>query len=190
MNASANIPNILSASRLIMAPLMIVAAIVDSPHAFAALYAANLLTDALDGFLARRMHVESELGATLDSRGDFAVAMCLPIAAFLLWPDMMRGLMPYILTAICAYLAPIAAGEIRYGRMPSFHTWGAKSMAVLTGAALFIMFLTQNTIYFRICVPFMVLESLEELIMIAILPKRHPNTPTLWHAIKILKQQA
>ena len=168
--------------------MMAAAAFIGSAPAFTALYAANLITDALDGFLARRLHVESELGATLDSCGDLAVAMCLPIGAFLLWPDMMRELIPYIAAAICAYLAPVIAGELRYGRMPSFHTWGAKFLAITVGFSLFMMFLTQNTIFFRLSVPLILLESTEELTMIAILPERHPNTPTLWHALRLRRE--
>jgi len=181
------IPNMLSISRLIMAPLMILAAFFGSKQTFTGLYAANLITDALDGFLARRLGVESELGATLDSRGDLTVAICLPIGAFLLWPEMMQELIPYIVVAMCAYLAPIIAGEIRYKRMPSFHTWGAKFLAVTASLALLMMFLTQNSLFFRICVPLLILESVEEIIMITIIPKWHPNIPSLWHAIQLRK---
>ena len=180
-----SVPNILSLSRLVMAPMMVVAAATGHPRAFTILYGASLLTDAVDGFLARRLHVESSLGATLDSRGDLAVALCLPIGAFLLWPEMMRGLIPYVVAALIAYLAPIIAGELRYRRLPSFHTWGAKLMAILAGLALLAMFITENSLWFRLCIPFIVLESVEELIMIAILPEWHPNTPSLWHAIKL-----
>ena len=181
------VPNLLSLSRLVMAPLMVVAAAMGSKWAFTALYAANLFTDATDGFLARRLHAESDLGATLDSRGDLAVALCLPIGALLLWPDMMRGLIPFVVVALCAYLAPIIVGGLRYGRLPSFHTWGAKAMAVIVGLSLLLMFVTQNSLFFRICVPLLVLESIEELIMISVLPHWHPNVPSFWHAIKLCR---
>jgi phosphatidylglycerophosphate synthase len=167
-----------------MAPLMLVAAAMGAPRAFTALYAASLLSDATDGFMARRLHAETPLGATLDSRGDLAVALCLPIGAFLLWPEMMRDLIPYIVAALAAYLAPVVAGTFRYGRLPCFHTWGAKTLAILVGLALLVMFVTQNSLWFRLCVPLVVLESLEELIMIAILPKWTPNVRSLWHAIR------
>ncbi len=185
-----SVPNMLSLSRIVMAPLMVVAAAMGYPRVFTSLYGASLFTDAIDGFLARRMHVESPFGATLDSRGDLAVALCLPISAFLLWPEMMRGLVPFIIAALFAYLAPIIAGEIRYHRLPCFHTWGAKAMAIIAGLSMFFMFVTENSLYFRLCVPLLLLETTEELIMIAILPKWHPNIPSLWHAIKLRRSQA
>jgi phosphatidylglycerophosphate synthase len=179
------VPNLLSLSRLVMAPLMVVAAAMGYPRAFTLFYAVSLFTDATDGFLARWLHAESELGATLDSRGDLAVALCLPIGAFLLWPEMMRGLIPFILIALAGYLAPILVGTLRYGRLPCFHTWGAKTLAILVGLSLLVMFLTQNTLCFRLCIPLLILESVEELVMIAMLPKWHPNVPSLWHARRL-----
>jgi phosphatidylglycerophosphate synthase len=179
------LPNMVSLSRFVMAPLMVVAAMMGSGFGFTALYAACLFTDAADGFLARMLHAESKLGSTLDSRGDLAVALALPIGAFQLWPVMMRGIIPYVVAALCAYLAPTVVGVFRYGRLASFHTWGAKTMAVVAGLALLMMFITQNTLWFRLCVPLLILESAEELIMIAILPKWHPNVPSLWHALKL-----
>lgn len=183
------VPNLLSLSRLIMAPMMVVAAALEYPRVFTGLYAGNLLTDAVDGFIARRFHVASKLGATLDSRGDLAVALCLPIGTFLLWPDMMRSLIVYIVVALVAYLAPIIVGTLRYGRLPSFHTWGAKTLAVVVGISLLVMFVTQSSLCFRLCIPFLILESTEELIMIGILPKWHPNVPSLWHALRLRRGQ-
>ncbi len=182
------IPNLLSLSRIIMAPLMVISAWLGSERSFTTLYAASLVTDAIDGFIARHFHVESPMGATLDSRGDLAVALCLPISALLLWPAFIRSLVPYILVALVAYLAPCVAGCIRYGRLPSFHTWGAKIVAVVLGISLLTMFITHNSFWFRIFIPLIALESIEEMIMIALLPKWTPNTPSLWHAIQIRKE--
>ena len=183
------VPSILSISRIVMAPMLVVTAAMGAERGFAALYAASLLTDALDGFTARMLHVESKRGATLDSRGDLAVALSLPIGVFLLWPDIMRELIPYIVAALCAYLAPSVVGALRYGRLPSFHTWGAKALAVLVGLSMLVLFITQNSLCFRLCVPLVILESAEELVMIAILREWHPNVPSLWHALKLRRDR-
>ena len=44
-------------------------------------YLSGGLTDILDGFLARKLHLESAFGARLDSIADFAFAGCLTIFA-------------------------------------------------------------------------------------------------------------
>jgi cardiolipin synthase (CMP-forming) len=61
-----NIPNILSLARLCAVPLVIVA-IVQGSYLWAfVLFAAAGITDALDGYIAKRFDMRSELGAMLD----------------------------------------------------------------------------------------------------------------------------
>ncbi|MCL2301346.1 MAG: CDP-alcohol phosphatidyltransferase family protein [Firmicutes bacterium] len=74
-----HIPNILSASRVILSPLLLIPAIVSRPAIYLPLYIIIFSTDILDGRIARRLHIESELGAKIDSAGDilfFACAIC------------------------------------------------------------------------------------------------------------------
>ncbi|TDB36123.1 MAG: CDP-alcohol phosphatidyltransferase family protein [Deltaproteobacteria bacterium] len=61
------IPNLLSILRILLAPLLLVAAATDLPGPFLFLFLLSLVSDALDGFLARRLNQVSELGAQLDS---------------------------------------------------------------------------------------------------------------------------
>jgi CDP-diacylglycerol--glycerol-3-phosphate 3-phosphatidyltransferase len=67
------IPNLLTAARLVAIPVLVVLiAGADGPTAPAAawLFAAVALTDLLDGWLARRLHAESELGRIADPLAD------------------------------------------------------------------------------------------------------------------------
>jgi len=160
-------------------------AVVDGDRGFVALYMISLLSDAADGFLARKLGTTSKLGARLDSWGDLAICAVLPIGAYLLWAEMITAEAPYILTGVACYFTPIIIGTIRYGRMPSFHTWGAKICAVIAGGTLLIMFAFQNPIPFRFCVPVLFLEMTEELVMIVLLRKWTPNVPSLWHACRL-----
>lgn len=78
------IPNLLTASRLI-APLVIVPLAITGNLVGATIaVAATALTDGLDGFFARKLHVTSKLGADLDAFSDkiFTLGITLPIIAF------------------------------------------------------------------------------------------------------------
>ena len=75
---------------------------------FLGLFALGLLTDALDGALARRLGQESEFGARLDQWGDFALWACLPLAAWWLWPEIVRREAPYVLLALVCMLVLVA----------------------------------------------------------------------------------
>jgi phosphatidylglycerophosphate synthase len=185
-----NLPNLLSALRVGLAPLLVGCAFLGWERLFVALYVVSLLTDSADGFLARRLGQTSKLGARLDSIGDLAICCCLPVCAYRLWPEMIRAELPYVTVGLVCYLAPVVAGIWRYGRMPSFHTWGAKALAVIISAALVVMFTTHQTLFFRLCIPLLVLECMEELAMIAILPSWRPNVPSVWHACRIRNRVA
>ncbi len=178
------LPNLLSISRIVAAPLMIVAALAGQEQVFIGLYLLSLITDGTDGFIARHLHHETSTGAMLDSIGDFAICTCLPLSAYHLWPEMITGEIPFILVGLACYLIPVILGVLRYGRMPSFHTWGAKTIAVLASLALAWMFITGQTWAFRLCIPLVVLEAIQELVMIALLPDWSPDTRSLWHALR------
>ena len=77
----ANIPNLLSSFRLLAAPILLIIAKQNRPKLFLALLAVSLLTDTIDGFIARRYKVTSTTGTRLDSWGDFVTFITIAISA-------------------------------------------------------------------------------------------------------------
>jgi len=61
-----NLPNLVSLTRLLLSPLML---FLEFPQTIA-LFILLALTDAMDGFLARRLKQETELGKVLDPLAD------------------------------------------------------------------------------------------------------------------------
>lgn len=118
------IPNCLSVARMALAP----AAFAFRDHAipFVVFYLLCALTDVLDGFLARRLHAESEAGARLDSAADivfYATLVALlavkALAAVVAW-------LPAILAIATIRVATLAVSRVRFGRAGSVHTYGNK----------------------------------------------------------------
>ncbi len=83
-------PNLLSALRVALVPLFIIAIIEGRPAWAFALFALAGLTDLLDGYIARHHQQQSVLGAYLDPAAD----KLLVTAAFILlsWPGVHLGL--------------------------------------------------------------------------------------------------
>ena len=82
------IANIITVSRILFSLVMIV--FPPSSVAFAVLYLLCGVTDVLDGFIARKLHTESEKGAMLDSIADLFFALSyavkiLPVLNFQIW---------------------------------------------------------------------------------------------------------
>ena len=74
------IPNIISVIRLFLAPFVIWLIISQNMLGAFVVFLIAGLTDALDGFIARRFHLKTELGAYLDPIADKALLMSTYIA--------------------------------------------------------------------------------------------------------------
>lgn len=87
-----HLPNILTASRIVMIPLMVVAYYLPYGHFFAtAFFIIAGVTDWFDGFLARQLNVSSPLGAFLDPVADklivsTALIIVMPYMAYIAIP--------------------------------------------------------------------------------------------------------
>ena len=185
MGKTMNIANLLSLLRLALAPFLVVAALAGSRTIFLILFAVALLSDALDGYLARRFKQASELGARLDSWGDCAVALATPVALWLLWPELIRREAPFVGGAMAALLIPILLGFIKYRRLTSYHTLGAKLAAVLLAAATPLLLLGGPSWPFRLAVAVLITAEIEEMAITFTLPSWQSNVLSLYHARKL-----
>jgi len=181
------IPNILSGFRLLSVPVLMLLARSGYESWFLVLFMFALLTDLADGYLARRLRQESELGARLDSWGDFAVYMATPLCAWWLWPELVARELPYVLAVIASFTLPVAVGFLKYRCLTSYHTWGAKLSAVIMGVSTVLLFSGNTPVPFRISTGILMLAQLEEIAISIILPEPLSNVPTLWHAVRLAK---
>src|SRR5262245_21841195 len=125
-----SIPTALTIFRLLSAPVLIVLAYMGRERYFLWLAIAALLSDVLDGALARRLGASSETGRLLDSWADLLIAMVSFVGATLLWPDTMREEAGYFAIVLTALVAPNAWGLLRYRRLLGYHTVSAKASGV------------------------------------------------------------
>lgn len=70
MSSSFNIPNALSVFRILLVPLFFYLTVTDDFFAAAIVFCFAGATDALDGFIARRYNLRTDLGAFLDPAAD------------------------------------------------------------------------------------------------------------------------
>lgn len=184
-----NIPNLLSCLRLAIVPLLAVLAWNGRERLFFGFFLAALLTDLFDGYLARKLKRESELGAKLDSWGDFALYMTVPVCAWLLWPDLILREIVFVSIVAGSFAIPVTIGFIKYHRLTSYHTWGAKFSAVLLGISAPLFFVGASPWPFRISTFVLLLAELEEIAITAVLPRWRANVPSLYHALRISRQE-
>ena len=158
-----NVPNLLSGFRVLCAPVLLALAWSGFEVGFLVLFGLGLLSDVLDGVLARRLDQESDLGARLDQWADFALWVCLPIAAWWLWPEILRREAPYVIVAVVCLLLPTAVAYAKYRAVPGYHTWSAKTSAVLMGIAVPLLLIFDLAWPFRVAALFQVVCAIDEL---------------------------
>ncbi len=185
-----NVPNLLSALRLLAAPFLLLLAWRGLAPAFLACFAASLLSDVADGMLARGLHQRTELGAKLDSWGDLATYAVLPFAVWWLWPDLIRQEARFVTAVVVSYVVPTVVGLIKFRRLTSYHTRGAKLSALLMGPALLLLFGWGFPWVFRLAALVLALAELEEIAITVVLPEWRADVPSLRSALRITRAAA
>ena len=180
-----NLPNAVTATRFALVPVLLVCAALGTPVAFVGVLAAAFASDAIDGCLARRLALESAFGARLDSRADMALWLSLPIATWLLRPELVRAECAWIAVLLASLAAPAAASLAKFGRMPSYHTWLAKGTAVVLAAALLSVHLHGPLWPLRLATALAVACAIEELAITALLPDLRTDVCSWRAALRI-----
>lgn len=178
-------PNLLTATRIALMPAVLASAVAGSRPWFTALIAAALATDALDGFLARRLRALSEFGRKLDSAADYVTLVAGVWGIALLWPDVMRRELPWVVTGLAAFLAVIVYGFVRLGRAPCYHTWASKAGAVACPLTLVPLLSGGSPVPFHAAVVWLVLAGVEEIAIALLVPRHTGEMPTVWHAFRL-----
>lgn len=175
------IPNILSVLRIITAPFLLFFAWKGFRNLFIGFLLASLLSDAVDGYIARRFNASTSLGTKLDSFGDMAIYFTVPLCAWWLWPKVLTEEAVFVFIAIGAYLFPLIAGLIKFRQVPSYHTLAAKIAAIVMSIAIFTLFLTEFAWIFRFAAIFQAIVACEEILITIRLPQLQSNVKSIWH---------
>jgi cardiolipin synthase len=80
LNIPTSIPNVITLGRILLVPIIIWAIASDQMALAFAVFVIAGVSDAVDGFLAKRFHMTSELGALLDPLADKALLVSIFIA--------------------------------------------------------------------------------------------------------------
>ena len=180
-----NLPNLITLCRIALAPVMLLLAWRGFEHTFLACLVASLVSDIVDGQIARRMNLTSEFGSRLDSWADILTCATLPLAAWWLRPDLVATERAAVLTAVASYAVPVIIGFIKFRSLTSYHTLMARISAYMVGASVVIMFAHGPTLPFRIAVGVLVLAELEEIAITLALPEARSNIRSVARALEI-----
>jgi len=180
-----NIADWFSFYRILAVPLLIALIWMGERELFTWFLLISYSTDAIDGFLARRLKITSARGSQLDSIGDQITLVVGLIGLLVFENEFMRANYVLILIAFVPYLLQMILAFYKYGKATAFHTYLAKSSAVLQGVfILFTLFFTPVYWLFYLMIIIGVLETIEEITLIYMYNKWVDNVKGIYWALK------
>lgn len=166
-------------------PGLLMTAVAGSRRGFVALLVIALATDALDGFLARRLNAYSDLGRRLDSAADYVTLITGAAGIALLWPDIMHRELPWVMAGLGGFFTVLAFGFVRFGRALGYHTWATKLLALASALSLIPLLSGGPPWPFHVVVILQVAASLEQIAIALLVPTHRGEMPTVWHAWRL-----
>lgn len=162
-----NIADWFSFYRIFAAPFLLVLIWFDLRLIFTWLLLVSYCTDAIDGYLARRLKITSARGSQLDSFGDQITLIIGLIGLFYFEAQFIKTNLILIGIAFIPYIIQMLIAYFKYGKATSFHTYFAKLSAIIQSVfILWSLFFTPEYTLFYIMIIIGLLETFEEIILI------------------------
>lgn len=185
-----NVPNTLCAIRLGGSFFLVYLALMEREMAFVGCFVFLVMTDWIDGKLAVLLNQRTQFGARLDSAADATLYTALLFGICWLKGDFLREHAPWIIGAAISYALTSVAGLIRFRRLPSYHTWAAKTSWHLVNIAVVCLFAGWAIWPFCVACVAVVVTNVEATAITFVLPVYEVDVRSIFHAVKRSRQQS
>lgn len=179
------LPNFLSFYRLLMFPYILYLGISRQESLFAIFLTINLITDVLDGLIARSFNMQTEFGARLDSIADLGTYIAAIVGIFTLKAsDFYPYLRSFLILVFLLFFTYILS-LIKFKRFPSLHLYSSKISGYLQGAFFIVLFVFGfYPILYYIMLVWGILAECEHIIIQLIIKKMQSNAKGLYWVLK------
>lgn len=177
------IPNVICVARFFGSLVILWFAFNGNATVFTFGFIALSLSDTVDGRLARWLNQKSEFGARLDSASDATLYGCLAIGSVMLKWKQLQPEAVWLIVPLVSYAVTTGFGLWKYGRIPSYHTWGAKYSQWLVLAGATAMLLDWSMWPLRVASIAVTLTNMEATAISFVLPTWRADVLTLLHVL-------
>jgi CDP-diacylglycerol--glycerol-3-phosphate 3-phosphatidyltransferase len=178
------LPNILSGLRLAATAPLLVLAWFGEATAFLVVLLLAILSDGIDGWIARRFNAYSALGVRLDSLADYAIYIVIPLGGWWLWPELVKREAFWFGLVVIGYALPGAVALLRFHRLSSYHTWSAKLAVGLLSIGFLVLFAGGPAWPLHIGAPVALLAGIEQTLITLMADRPRDDLPTIVHAVR------
>lgn len=135
-----NVPNLISLYRLLVFPVILFMALTNRENWFVILLSISLVSDAIDGSIARYFKLQTNFGAALDNLADiFTYAMAILGLFIFKWIDIEPHAW-FLYLFLGVFVLSYFISFVRFGKIPGLHLYSAVSAGYVQSIFFFILF--------------------------------------------------
>ncbi len=180
-----NVPNLLSFYRLLTFPVILYFVASGNEKLFSIFLCINLVTDILDGLVARTFKLQTRFGARLDSLADIGTYILAVSGIFRFkWHDISPSAM-LLWVFLATYIFSLLVSLARFGKYPSLHLYSCKTGGYVQGIFFFVLFFSGFYHWlFVLAIVWGICSYLEETIVLLLLPAMRSDCKGLYWVLK------
>lgn len=135
-----NVPNLISLYRLLVSPVILYLALTGQEKWFAILLVISLISDILDGNIARIWNLQTNFGAALDNLADVCTFSLALLGIFLFKWDLIEPHAWLLYLFLAVFVISYVVGFYRFKKIPGLHLFSAVAAGYLQGFFFFVLF--------------------------------------------------
>lgn len=135
-----NAPNLISLYRLLVFPVILFMVLTSRESWFVILLSISLVSDAIDGSIARYFKLQTNFGAALDNLADiFTYAMAILGLFIFKWTDIEPHAW-FLYLFLGVFVLSYFVSFFRFGKIPGLHLYSAVSAGYVQSIFFFVLF--------------------------------------------------
>lgn len=135
-----NVPNLISLYRLLVSPVILYLALTGQEKWFAILLVISLISDILDGNIARIWNLQTNFGAALDNLADVCTFSLALLGIFFFKWDLIEPHAWLLYLFLAVFVISYIVGFYRFKKIPGLHLFSAVAAGYLQGFFFFVLF--------------------------------------------------
>jgi cardiolipin synthase (CMP-forming) len=180
-----NVPNLISFYRLIMFPVIMILALLGYERWFVVLLCINLVSDILDGFIARTFKLVTRFGAALDNLADIGTYILALYGLFAFkWSDVQSHAW-FLYLFLAVFIISYFVAFIRFGKIPGLHLYAAVAAGYIQGLFFFVLFVWGfNLWFYYIAIGWGIIAYIEKIFVLLKIEDIKPGVKGLYWLLK------
>ncbi|NQU54425.1 MAG: CDP-alcohol phosphatidyltransferase family protein [Bacteroidetes bacterium] len=183
-----NVPNIISLYRLLVFPLILFFALTGRESWFVIFLCISLVSDILDGNIARLFKLQTNFGAALDNLADICTYVLALLGLFIFkWTEIEpHALILYIFLFV--FILSYIVAFFKFGKIPGLHLYSAVSAGYVQGIFFFVLFVFGfNTWFYYLAIGWGLIAYIEKIFVLLKLDDIKVGIKGLYWLLKIEK---